>query len=289
VFLFKEGVRVRRRKQFIISIDRVGFTIVSVFIFFTLSVSLLYSREKGTLSEGEKELNRGRLSKGINPDIEWLGFNGEKEEKAGSEKMAISIKKSPAESMDDNRKTENEQGEGQSKTLGMTPGLNLGFTFPSFAYGKRYKNTPGFSAGTRFERYRFYGLVPEVLFRYSNLESRDREGKVDSSISLSQFSLGARYNYRTKLPLLLSRYSFFRSPVTLYARASEGITRVSFTSDRVGPPLVEYINTIELSAGFTYPVYNAVEAGLDFGYRYIAMKEVPFQAFYLMVVFGVRV
>jgi hypothetical protein len=172
---------------------------------------------------------------------------------------------------------------------GMTPGLNLGFTFPSFAYGKRFRNVPGVSAGTRFERYEQFGLVPEAVFRYSELESRDRAGKVDSSMSLTQFSLGARYNHKVRLPLFLSRYNFFRSPVTLYVRASEGITRVSFTSDQVTTPVVEYINTIEVSTGFTYPVYNYIEAGLDFGYRHIATKEVPLQAVYLMMVVGVRV
>jgi hypothetical protein len=131
--------------------------------------------------------------------------------------------------------------------------------------------------------------VPEAVFRYSELESRDRAGKVDSSMSLTQFSLGARYNHKVRLPLVLSRYNFFRSPVTLYVRASEGITRVSFTSDQVTTPIVEYINTIEVSTGFTYPVYNYIEAGLDFGYRHIATKEVPLQAVYLMMVVGVRV
>ncbi len=172
---------------------------------------------------------------------------------------------------------------------GITPGLNLGFTFPGFAYGRRYKNTPGYSAGTRLERYSRFGLVPEAVFRYSDLESRDREGKVDSEMSLSQFSVGARYNINVKLPVFLSRYSFFKSPVTLYLRASEGITRVSFSSDRVTTPIVEYINTIELSTGFTYPVYQYIETGLDFGYRHIATKDVPLQAFYLMVMVGVRV
>ncbi len=191
-------------------------------------------------------------------------------------------------------RTHNPSGEKDKKPhtdkgYGITPGLNLGFTFPGFAYGRRYKNTPGYSAGTRLERYGRFGLVPEAVFRYSNLESRDREGKVDSEISLSQFSAGARYNYNVKLPAFLSRYSFFRSPVALYLRVSEGITRVSFTSDHVTTPIVEYINTIELSTGFTYPVYDYIEAGLDFGYRHIATKEVPLQAFYLMVVVGVRV
>ncbi len=172
---------------------------------------------------------------------------------------------------------------------GMTPALNLGFTFPGFAYGKRYKSVPGYSLGTRLERYERFGLVPDAVFRYTELESRDRAGKVDSSLSLSQFSVGARYNYKVKLPDFLSRYDFFRRPVTLYVRASEGITRVAFTSDQVTSPIVEYINTIELSTGFVYPVYNFVEGGVDFGYRYIATKDVPLQAFYLMLVFGVRV
>ncbi len=192
----------------------------------------------------------------------------------------------PLGEKDKNSKTEKGTEE---KGYGITPGLNLGFTFPGFAYGRRYRNTPGYSAGTRLERYSRFGLVPEMVFRFGKLESRDREGKVDSAMSLSQFSVGARYNYNVKLPAFLSRYGFFKSPVILYARASEGISRVSFTSDRVTTPIVEYINTIELSTGFTYPVYNYIEAGLDFGYRHIATKEVPLQVFYMMLVFGVRV
>jgi hypothetical protein len=323
--------------------DGRSFNILSFLIFLALSVSLLFSQEKGAESRGEVEVNRvqpdirrygagrdNKVSKGpgannrdiikdyrsIEESIEEMRYY---EKKTGSEDREISEKNdesdiNPAKAGE--KKTglvvkwhnngkggdnwngpENKAGKvpGNEKKwpgvygYGMTPGLNLGLTIPSFAYGKRYKNVPGYSAGARFERYGIFGFVPEAVLRYSELESRDREGKVDSSMSLTQFSVGARYNYKVKLPSFLSRYGFFRSPVTLYARASEGITRVAFTSDHEIIPIVEYINTIEVSTGFTYPVYNFIEAGLDFGYRHIATREVPLQVFYLMVVFGVRV
>ncbi len=162
--------------------------------------------------------------------------------------------------------------------------LNTGYGMfvPFFEYGKRYKRSRVYSMWLSGDHYIGPGLIPEFHLRYSSCQSRSRRGKVSSSFSLFQTSIGLMYPYKTGIKL-------FKNNLTVYGRITEGITRISFEYGNNREQIVEYINTMEISAGVIYPFAGMFLAGFDLGYRHIAAKNVPFQSFNLMLTAGVRI
>ena len=163
-----------------------------------------------------------------------------------------------------------------------------GTMVPVADYGDRYNTGYVFSLSSSLYRFSYFGFVPEAHSRVSGVSSIDRPGKVDSSFFLFQFSAGVSYHYVTALPGFLSQYDFFKKDISLYGRITEGITRVAFDSENEPATLVEYINTVELSTGFLYPVYDNFEAGIDFGYRVIATADSFFHSLNFSAVVGYR-
>jgi len=163
------------------------------------------------------------------------------------------------------------------KKTGININLSLGTFSPITDYGEIYTTAFNVSAGASLPMFRFYGFEPLINMRYSQLESQTETP--GSELELFQISAGVIWPYKTGLPGFLSKYSFFKNEVTVYAGITEGLTRTEFSSNMNPGKISEYINTIEIITGLSYPVYESIYAGIDIAYRYVSTKDTPLQGF----------
>ncbi len=158
----------------------------------------------------------------------------------------------------------------------------FGVFVPVSDYGKIYKKSQAHSIFADFEKYSVNGFIPEIIVKYSSLLSSDRPGKVYSSFSLFQVSVGLIYPFKTGLIIN-------KNPVTIYSRITDGITRISFEHETKNGQIIEYVHTLEISGGVMYSFYSNFITGIDFGYRYIATKNAPLQSLNFSIFAGVKI
>lgn len=170
--------------------------------------------------------------------------------------------------------------------------LNLDVAFgifsPISAYGEKFNYSPAISLFSTYNNISIFGFSPVILFSYNKMETKDDPNYYRSTMSLTQFGAGIKYSHNFNLPSFISKFEFFKKPVTLSAGIYDGITQVEFNSKEQGR-YVEYINTIDLGAGFSYPMIWNIEFGFNFGYRIIFTAVEPLQGLFYRFTFGVRI
>ncbi len=147
--------------------------------------------------------------------------------------------------------------------------LQLGMFTPQAAYAERYDSATTLGVAAPLFRYSFFNFVPVLQLNYFSMSSQPSTLYVDSEMSITGLHIGLRYAKDLSLPDFITKVDYFNKPLTLFAYVTEGVSRVQFKSQLTEYVITEYINTISLGIGFSFPVYENVDLGFATDYRFI--------------------
>lgn len=156
---------------------------------------------------------------------------------------------------------------------------------PVADYGGRFMASHLFSCTAGIYVMNFWGLSPELHFRYTEMRSAKRLFTYDSSMIMAQFYPGLVYRHHFKVPI---------NTLTLYGRIWDGFSHIEYTSLNpyflfIKERISEYVNIFGLSVGCYYDLWQGIVAGADFTYSVAFTAGKPLQSVAVTMNIGYRI
>lgn len=182
--------------------------------------------------------------------------------------------------------TVNPQPAPAPRNAGISLFTGHGAMIPVADYGDLYDTGYALTLGTRLYRYNFHGICPGIHLRYNYYDSKPDPRRYSSRFDILQITPAICYFYEIGLPA--SKIAFFNGkPLTFFTYIADGVSGLFFKTE-YEPRTTEWLNTFEIGAGVTYPLYRMLEAGVSLSYRLISTAEVPMHAVEVNFLLGVR-